>query len=119
MKILYQFLIILGFSLLGETLSRLIPLPIPAAIYGLVLIFLALNFKIIRLEQVQTTSAYLIDIMPILFVSPAVNLIEYWDIVKPNLAALAVIMIAATVLTFGAAGVVAQLVMDKGGKKNG
>lgn len=119
MKTLYQFLIIMGFTLLGETLARLIPLPIPAAIYGLVLIFLALNFKIIKIEQVQSTSAYLIDIMPIFFVPPAVNLLEYWDIVKPNLVALIIIMFVTTILTFGVAGVVAQFVMDKGGKKNG
>ena len=41
MKYLYQFLVITLITFLGETLNRLIPLPIPAAVYGLVLLFLA------------------------------------------------------------------------------
>ena len=52
MKYLSQFLIILGFTFLGEALQRLIPLPIPASIYGLALLFLALCLKIVKLEQV-------------------------------------------------------------------
>ena len=47
MKYLSQFMIILGFTLIGETLHRLVPLPIPASVYGLVLLFLALCFRII------------------------------------------------------------------------
>ena len=42
MKYLSQFLIILGFTFLGEALQRIIPLPIPASIYGLTLLFAAL-----------------------------------------------------------------------------
>jgi competence ComEA-like helix-hairpin-helix protein len=42
MKYLSQFLYILLFSLLGELLEAVIPLPIPAAIYGLLLLLLAL-----------------------------------------------------------------------------
>ena len=47
MKYIKQFGIILVVSLLGEGLNYLIPLPIPASIYGLVLMLLALGLKII------------------------------------------------------------------------
>ena len=53
MKYLSQFLIILGFSLIGEALQRIVPLPIPASVYGLVLLFAALCLKIVKLEQVK------------------------------------------------------------------
>lgn len=43
MKHLRQFLIILFFSFLGEGLKALLPLPVPASIYGLVLLFAALE----------------------------------------------------------------------------
>ena len=39
MKYLTQFLRILAFTLAGELLQRLVPLPIPASVYGLVLLF--------------------------------------------------------------------------------
>ena len=42
MKYLKQFLIILSISLVGELLKYLLPLPIPASIYGMVILFVAL-----------------------------------------------------------------------------
>ena len=42
MKYLRQFGLILLFSFLGEALRALIPLPVPASIYGMALLFLAL-----------------------------------------------------------------------------
>lgn len=53
MKYLSQFLIILGFTLAGEALQRMVPLPIPASVYGLILLFTALCLKVVKLEQVK------------------------------------------------------------------
>ena len=58
MKYLSQFLIILGFTLAGEALQRIIPLPIPASVYGLALLFTALCLKIVKVEQVKTTGSF-------------------------------------------------------------
>ena len=76
MKYLNQFLIILGFSLLGEALQRIIPLPIPASVYGIVLLFLSLCLGLIRVEWVKDAGAFLISILPVLFVAPAVGILE-------------------------------------------
>ena len=59
MKYLSQFLIILGFTLAGEALQRIIPLPIPASVYGLALLFTALCLKVVKVEQVKATGAFL------------------------------------------------------------
>jgi len=69
MNYLRQFLIIICFTFLGELLNLLIPLPIPAAVYGLVLLFLALQLGIVKLEQVRTVGEWLVSIMGILFVA--------------------------------------------------
>ena len=66
---LKQSVIIFGFTLLGEALSRLIPLPIPAAVYGLVLLFLALCLKLVKVEHISKISNFLLTILPFLFVS--------------------------------------------------
>ena len=52
MRYLSQFLIMLGFTLAGEVLHRLVPLPIPASVYGLVLLFLALCLGRVKPERV-------------------------------------------------------------------
>lgn len=118
MKYLSQFLIILGFTLLGEALQRLIPLPIPAAVYGLVLLFLALCTGIVKLHQVKETGSFLISILPVLFVAPVVKIVEYWDLIRPQLLPICLLLVASTTLTFGISGSVTQLLLRKGGGKH-
>ena len=115
MKYLSQFLIILGFTLTGEALQRIIPLPIPASVYGLTLLFLALCLKIVKVDQVKQTGAFLTSILPILFVSPAVNIVDDWGLIRNDLLPIVLIMIGSTVLTFGIRGRVAQWMLKKGG----
>ena len=113
MKYLSQFSIILGFTLVGEALQRILPLPIPASVYGLVLLFAALCFKLIRLEQVKDTGLFLTSILPILFVAPTVNILEYWDLIAPRLIPIAALILGSTVLTFGISGTVTRLISKK------
>lgn len=118
MKYLYQFLIILCFTFLGETLNRLIPLPVPAAVYGLVLLFLALRLRLVKLEQLQPCGNWLIGIMGILFVAPTVKLINVWEQIAPSLVPIALIVVGSTVVVFGVSGMVTQLFTGKGEKKD-
>lgn len=104
---------IFGFTLLGEALQRLLPLPIPAAVYGLVLLFAALCLKLIKVEQINKVSDFLLTILPILFVSPAVNLLESWGILAPHVIPIALLVLSSTILVFAVAGVVAQLICGK------
>ena len=119
MKYLTQFVIIMGFTLLGEALQRLIPLPIPASVYGLLLLFAALCLKLVKLEQVTETAGFLTSILPILFVSPAVGIVEDWALIREDLLAILILLVASTVLTFGIAGRTAQAFLKKGGDSNG
>lgn len=119
MKYLSQFLIILGFTLLGEALQRIVPLPIPASVYGIVLLFLALCFKLIRLEQVKKAGGFLTSILPVLFVAPAVGILENWALIKGALVPMFLLVLASTMLTFGISGRIAQAIMKKEEKVHG
>lgn len=84
MKYLKQFSIILIISFIGEVLNRLIPLPIPASIYGIIILFIGLQSKLIPLSAVKETGDFLIEIMPVMFVPPAVGLLEAWHVIEPS-----------------------------------
>jgi len=118
MKYLSQFLIILGFTFAGEALQRLLPLPIPASVYGLVLLFAALCVGVVKVSQVKTTGNFLSSLLPILFVSPTVGIVEDWALIQPKLLPIALLLAASTFLTFGVSGGIAQRLMRKGGKNN-
>lgn len=115
MKYLSQFCIILGFTLIGEALQRLLPLPIPASVWGLALLFLALCRGIVRLEQVRDAAGFLISVMPVMFVAPAVGIVENWDLISSRLLPIFLLLAATTFLVFGISGCLTQLLMKKGG----
>lgn len=117
MKYVKQFGIILLISFAGEALNYLLPLPVPASIYGLVLMFLCLQLRVFRLEDVRDTALFLIEIMPLMFIPAAVGLITSFDILKAHLAAYLVITAISTFLVMLVSGHVTQLVIRrKGGK---
>lgn len=108
MKYLFQFLVIITFSLLGEILNWLIPLPIPASIYGIILLFIALEQKIVKVRQIKEISSFLILIMPLMFVPPAAGLIDAWDDVKDNWIEYVFITVTTTFIVMAVAGWVTQ-----------
>ncbi len=108
MKYLFQFQIILCFTLAGEVLQRLLPIPIPASVYGLVLLFLALCTGLVKLEQVREAGSFLTSVLPVLFVAPMVNILAHWELIASRLIPILLLLILSTVLTFGISGTVTQ-----------
>ena len=119
MKYISQFCIILGFTLLGEVLQRLIPLPIPASVYGLALLFLALCLKLVKVEQVREVGGFLTSLLPLLFVSPTVGILDCWSLIQPRLLSIILLLVASTALVFGISGIVTQALGRKGDGEDG
>lgn len=118
MKYIRQFLWILLFSFVGEVLKYLIPLPIPASIYGLLLLFAALLSGVIKLEAIQEVSRFLIEIMPLMFIPAAVGLLKSWDALSSVFWQIMVATVVSTVLVMGVSGVVTQwLIRKRGGSR--
>lgn len=108
MKYIGQFAILLMFSFLGEALHRLLPLPIPASVYGILLLFASLCTGIVRLRDIEDTGNFLLEIMPICFVAPAVNIMDVWEEMLPYVIPLSILTGASTVVVFFVAGRITQ-----------
>ncbi len=116
MKYLKQFLIIIMVSCIGELLNYLIPLPIPATIYGLIIMLGLLFFKIIPLSAVKETAEFLIEIMPVMFIPAGVGLMIYWPQLKKILIPVCVIIVISSLLVILVTGKVSDfLIRKKGG----
>ena len=63
-KFIRQFLIIILISFAGELLHAILPLPVPASIYGLLILLAGLQTKVIPLKAVDEAGGFLIEIMP-------------------------------------------------------
>ena len=110
MKYIKQFGIILLISFLGEILRAVIPLPIPASIYGLVLMLAALMTHL-PLEAVQDSGKFLIEIMPVMFIPAAVGLLDSWSALRPILLSVAAITVVSTVVVMVISGKVTQKII--------
>ena len=117
MKYVRQFWIILLISAMGEALHVLIPLPVPASVYGLVIMLIALGTHIIRLEQVKEAAEFLIEIMPVMFIPAGVGLMSSWGTLKPVLVPVSVITVVVIITVMLASGWVSQLIIRRDKKK--
>lgn len=117
MKYLKQFFIILAISLIGEICKSVLPLPIPASIYGMVLMFILLLTKVLKLDQVKDAGKFLIEIMPVMFIPAGVGLMSSWDVLSDVLVPVSVITVITIFTVMAATGIVSQLIIRKSKKK--
>lgn len=117
MKYLRQFFIIMFVSFIGEVLRWAIPLPIPASIYGLVLMLAALCIGVIKVENVEETSTFLIEIMPVMFIPASVGLLDSWGELKNIIFPIGAIIVLTTIIVMGVTGKVTQGIIRREKRK--
>lgn len=108
MKFVFQFARIVGFYLLGEILATVLPLPIPASVYGLLLMVAVLRLGWLRLDQVRETGLFLTGIFPLLFVPAASGVMELGSQMMEVIVPLIIAIIPITALVMAVTGCVAQ-----------
>ena len=118
MKYVYQIGIISVISFVAEMLYVFLPLPVPASVYGLLILLFLLMTKIIKPEQIEDVADWLLKIMPILFVGPSVGLIKSFDVIKGQILPLIIMCVISTIGVMIVTSVVAQAVIRMKNKKN-
>ena len=111
MKYIKESAIIFGITMIGEFLNAILPLPVPAGVYGLFLLLILLCTGLLKLEDIEATGNFLLDIMPILFIPASVGLIESYDEMKAILVPLIVTCLISTLVVMGVTGKVTELMV--------
>ena len=113
MKLYVQLMIIFMISLVGEGISSVFHLPVPGSIIGLVLLFLVLQFKLLRLRHISMVGNFLLANMTILFLPPAVGIMDKFQVIAPYLLPIILIVLGAIVLNVCVIAVVVQLIKTR------
>lgn len=108
------FLILIALYFAGDFLSALLPFPVPGSVIGLLLIFLLLHAKVIRLEWVDDASSLLLVFLGVFYVPYGVGIIEANDAVKERVG---LIFLVITVVTISVLFFSAKLFVLLGQKK--
>lgn len=111
MRLLEQFGIILTLTLIVEIIRAVVPLPVPASVYGLILMLVLLKTKIIPLTSVKHAGKILLETMPLMFIPAAVGLLNSWTVVKTIVLPLLVVVAISTVTVMVISGRVTQMVI--------
>ena len=98
-------------------LHAVLPLPVPASVYGLVLLLAALTAGVIKLEQVKETGTYLTGIFPLLFVPAAAGVMELWAEMGAMLLPILIAIVPVTVLVLVSAGRTTQALTARNKKE--
>lgn len=113
MKLFKEFLLIISFTYLGEILSKLLHLPVPGSVIGMLLLFAALYFKVVKVDDVETVGTFLLDNLSILFLPAGVGIMVYFPVIKDHWFSLLLVILVTTALTMGVVGRVVQGVKRK------
>ena len=119
MKYIFRFARITAFCLAGEVLAAVLPLPIPASVYGLLLLAAALKFGVLKLDQVRETGLFLTGIFPLLFVPAAAGVMELGSQLMNLLLPAVLAIVPITALVMAVTGMVAQKCAGGKEHKNG
>ena len=123
MKYMIQIGIISTIAFVAELLHFIVPLPIPASVYGMAILFTCLCLGVIKLEDVEDVADWILSVMPIFFIAPTVGLIEAFGDIKGQVLPLVLICLVSTVVVTSVTGLIAQGIIrlrkeKKGGKEN-
>lgn len=113
MKIYFQLLIIFGFSFVGDTLSNSLHLPVPGSILGMIFLFLALQFKVLKFTDVDEVGSFLINNMTILFLPAGVGIMAKWSLISDFWWQIALIVLLALIVNVFVLGHLVQFIKVK------
>lgn len=109
---LREFMLIFTINYVGMLLSKILHLPLPGTILSLLLLFLMLQFKVLKLEKIENAGNFLLLNMTIFFMPPTVKIIDSYELLEKDLFKIIVIILVSTFLTMGITGKVVQLMID-------
>jgi holin-like protein len=108
MKILRQLGLVLVLWLVGEFCSKVLMVPIPGSVIGMILLFALLSTGLIKLDMLKELSSFLLDNMAFFFVPLGVGLLQSMELIKGNLLQIVLIVVVTTILVTTVTGITVQ-----------
>ena len=102
MKIIREIGILFALCLIGQGISLVLPIPIPAGVCSMVILFFLLFFQVLKPEHILNLTTFLLANMAFFFIPAGVCIIEQYTALKGNILTLLLICLVTTFLTFTA-----------------
>ena len=116
MKYLHQAVILASITFAAEIIKYLLPLPVPASIYGLLLLFFLLKTGLVKLRQIEDVGNLLLELMPLLLVPASVSFLTVLDTIQGMLLPVLIMGFLGTVAVMLVTGRVSQWIVRRNGE---
>jgi holin-like protein len=103
--------VLLGFQLVGEVAVRWSGMPVPGPVVGMVLLFLALQWRKTLPDPLRTTAEALLSHLSLLFVPAGVGITQYGALLAKEWLPLVVALVSSTLITVAVTALVMKAVM--------
>lgn len=117
MKYLHEAVIIAAITFAAEIIKFLLPLPVPASIYGLILLFLLLKSGVLKLDQIEHVGGLLLELMPLLLVPASVSFLTVLDMIQGMLLPVLIMGFVGTVVVMIVTGMISQALVRRDGEE--
>ncbi|MBL4931203.1 MULTISPECIES: CidA/LrgA family protein [Clostridium] len=111
MKLLRELLIITLIYFLGEVLSRLLHIPIPGNILGMLILLACLCTNLIKLHQIEKVANFFLNHLSFFFIPAGVGLITSISVIKDSWYKLLVVCILTTIIVMVTTGHIVQFLV--------
>ena len=118
MRYLLQAVIIAAVTFAAELIKYFGPLPVPASIYGLLLLFALLKSGLLKLEQIEDVGNLLLELMPLLLVPASVSVLTALDAIQRMLLPVLVMGFIGTTAVMLVTGLLSQWIIRRKGEKS-
>ena len=112
-NVLQQALTLAVILLISKIIESFIPIPMPASVIGLVLLFIALCTGIVKLGQVESVGTALTNNISFLFVPAGISVINSLPILSQSPVLIILLIIISTILLLISTGFASQLLVTK------
>ncbi|MDY0409897.1 CidA/LrgA family protein [Virgibacillus soli] len=116
--IIIQVLFLHVFLFLGMALKHVLSLPIPGSMFGLLLLFLALSFRIVKIEWVEQGASWLMAELLLFFVPSAVGIVNYQQIMSMQGLEIVLLITISTIIVMGLTGLTADKIAARKGSRS-
>ncbi len=113
MKFVRQLILLLTISIIGEFLNKVLHLPLPGSVLGLLLLLLLLLTGIVKVKQIEDISIFLMEHLAIFFVPAGVGLISVMGVLKSSWMVLLLISIFSSIIVMVTTAHIVQLIRRK------
>ena len=120
MKILTQIAILFALCWLSQLVEAAFPFDFPASVIGMVLLYLLLCLRVLRVDHIREKSDFLLSNLSFFFLPAGVSILNYVDVLRSTAVRLVLVCLISTVVTFGVTAGAATLVLRllrKGGRR--